>query len=327
MASASSPQPLTIWAVSDDKAGNANQALGLAEAVQRLVPATIVTKRVAWRGVIGRLPTRLIPPGAISPDADPIVPPWPDLWIGTGRASVPLSMRMRDWSGGKTFVVQTQHPRVSLKPFDLVAPPKHDGLAGANVVPIIGAPHRVTPERLETEQALFEGMLAPLPSPRAAVLIGGRSKAYDLSPERAQTIADGLAAALDTSGAALLLTFSRRTPDEAKRIITDRLSGRPGIIWDGQGPNPYFAFLAAADYIAATEDSTNMLVEAASTGKPLFVIEVDGEHARKRAFHADLAAGGVTRPFEAAFYAWTYPPLRETERLAEEVVKRMARTR
>jgi len=324
VAPASPPPLLTIWAVSDDKAGNANQALGLAEAVQRLVPAAIATKRIAWRAPFGRLPTRLIPPGALSPDADPIAPPWPDLWIGTGRASVPLGMRMKGWSEGRTFVVHTQHPRVPASRFDLVAPPKHDRLAGPNVFPITGAPHRVTPGRLAAELAQFEAMLAPLPSPRAAVLIGGRSKAYDLSPERAGRIADALDAALEKAGASLLLTFSRRTPAPARRIIAERLAERPGIIWNDQGPNPYFAFLAAADYIAVTEDSTNMLVEAASTGRPIFVIGMDGAHARKRAFHADLEARGAARPFGGEFYGWTYAPLRETERLAEEVVRRMA---
>ena len=318
-------RPLTIWAVSDGKAGNANQALGLAEAIQRLVPAEIQTKRIGWRGVIGRLPAAVnfAPLRLLSADADPIAPPWPDLWIATGRATLALSMNMKRWSGGRTFVVQTQDPHLPLSHFDLVAPPRHDRITGDNVFPITGSPHRVTPERLAAEYPAFAAQLDAMPHPRAAVLIGGKSKAFDLSEARATALADGLERALDAANASLLMTFSRRTPDAARAILTARLQGRPGMIWDGEGANPYFAFLAAADYIAVTEDSTSMVAEAASTGKPVFILEMDGGQGRKRLFHADLDARGVAKVFAGVFETWSYPPLRETDRLAAEVVRRM----
>ncbi|MEO6339412.1 MAG: mitochondrial fission ELM1 family protein [Caulobacteraceae bacterium] len=318
-------RPLIIWAVSDGKAGNANQALGLAEAVGRLTPATIETRRIGWRGIVGRMPAALNPAPLrlLSPDSDPIAPPWPDLWIATGRATLALSMHMKRWSGGRTFVVQTQDPHLPLSRFDLVAPPRHDQLTGDNVFPITGSPHRVTPERLAAEYPAFAAQLDPLPHPRAAVLIGGKSKSFDLSAARATALADGLGRALDAANAALLMTFSRRTPAAAQAILTKRLQGRPGMIWDGEGPNPYFAFLQAADYVAVTEDSTSMVAEAASTGKPVFILEMDGGQGRKQLFHAELAALGAARMFDGAFESWSYPPLRETDRLAEEVLRRM----
>ena len=129
--------PLRVWAVSDGRAGIEAQALGLAQAVARLRPAEVTPKRVRWKWGLGRLPWRLIPPAALAADAA-IAPPWPDIWIAAGRATLPLSTRMRRWSGGRTFVVQLQDPRTSLAPFDLVIPPEHDGLEGACVFPIIG---------------------------------------------------------------------------------------------------------------------------------------------------------------------------------------------
>ena len=47
-------------------------------------------------------------------------------------------------------------------------------------------------------------------------------------------------------------------------------------LWDGTGDNPYFAFLALADAIVVTEDSVNMVTEAAGTGKPVYVQELSG---------------------------------------------------
>ena len=53
------PAPLSIWVVSDGRAGIENQALGLAEAVQRLTPAEIATRHIRWRAPFDRLPSAL----------------------------------------------------------------------------------------------------------------------------------------------------------------------------------------------------------------------------------------------------------------------------
>lgn len=317
--------PLRIWAVSDGRSGIENQIAGLAAAVARLVPAEIVVKRIGYRGQIGRLPSLLniAPRRWLSDASDPIEPPWPDLWLGAGRASLPLSVRVRKWSGGRTFVVQVQDPKLPTRLFDLVVPPKHDRVHGDNVFSLTGAPNQLTPERLQADYARFAARLDALPRPRAAVLIGGKSRAFDLTPARAASLAAELDLALEQERACLLMTFSRRTPDKAKAILTEKLAHHPGIIWDGAGENPYFAFLAAADFVAVTEDSVNMAADAASTGKPVFVLKMDGQSLRMRRFHEDLEARGAARPFGGAFYRWTYPPLQETDRAAAEIVRRM----
>ena len=321
--------PFSIWAVSDGRSGIETQALGLAEAVARQVadtrrPVDLTVKRVAWNSWIGRLPSgfNIMPRRWVSPESG-IAPPWPDLWIGAGRASLPLSVRMRRWSEGRTFVVQVQDPRRALRLFDLVIPPKHDRIQGDNVFPITGAPHRVTAERLSQDYEKFRDRLEALPGPRVAVLVGGKSKAFDLTPARAEALATILERALYQEQGSLLMTFSRRTPEAARRILTEKLARRPGMIWDGEGPNPYFAFLAAADFIAVTEDSTNMATEAASTGKPVFILRMDGQSVKMRRFHEDLEARGAARPFGDHFYRWTYEPLAETDRAAAEIVRRM----
>jgi mitochondrial fission protein ELM1 len=317
--------PLRVWAVSDGRPGIENQIVGLAAAVARLTPAEVVVKRVAYRGQFGRLPSLLniAPRRWLSDASDPIEPPWPDLWLAAGRASLPLSVRARKWSQGRTFVVQVQDPKLPTGLFDLVIPPKHDRVHGDNVFSLTGAPNPLTSDRLEADHARFAARLDGLPRPRAAVLIGGRSKAFDLSPTRAAALAAELDLALEQEGASLLMTFSRRTPDKAKAALIERLAHHPGIIWDGTGENPYFAFLAAADFVAVTEDSVNMAADAASTGKPVFVLKMEGQSLRMRRFHEDLEARGAARPFGGAFYRWSYPPLQETERAAEEVLRRL----
>ncbi len=318
------PKPLLIWAVSDGRAGIEAQAVGLAEALARQRKARVVVKRVGWKGRTGRLPwwLNLLPRRWLTPESD-LTPPWPDIWVAAGRATLPLSIRMRKWSGGRTFVVQVQDPRVPPNMFDVVVPPRHDRLKGDNVVSITGSPHRVTRARLEAEYEKFREAIDPLPSPRVAVLIGGRSKSFDISPKRAAAMAHEIQLPLEQEGGSLMMTFSRRTPKPARELLTARLRHAPGIVWDGTGENPYFAFLAAADYILVTEDSANMAAEAASTGKPVFVLRMDGSSYKFRLFHEELEAHGSARPFGGAFHGWSYEPLEETDRAAREILERL----
>jgi mitochondrial fission protein ELM1 len=306
-----------------------NQALGLAGAVGRLTPAEITTHRIRWRPVFDWLPVALKAPWMLA-SASPLPDQgeaWPDLWIATGRASLPLSLAARRESGGRTFVVQTQDPRLDPALFDLVVAPKHDGLEGANVVAVTGSPHRITPQGLAAAAPAFAARIDPLPHPRLAVLIGGRSKAFDLTPEHAAALADQIAQAVTAADGSLMLTVSRRTPEAARAVLTERLRDLPGWIWDGEGANPLFAFLAAADHILVTEDSANMAAEAASTGKPVHVLPMvalrpPGKFAK---LHADLAAQGATRPFDGALDSWTYRPLAETDRAARAILRTMGR--
>lgn len=321
---------MRVQVVSDGRAGIENQALGLAEAIQRLTPAEIDVRRIAWRKPFDKLPTVLKAEWMLDPASDAPFPtggsPWPDLWIATGRASLPLSLAARRLSQGRTFVVQTQDPRLSPSRFDMVVAPAHDGLEGDNVFEIIGSPHRITPQRVAEAAPAFAEQIAPLPHPRVAVMIGGRSKAFDLPEVQATRLADQIARAVEMTGGSLLMTYSRRTPEAARRVMTEGLSGLSGMIWDGSGENPLFAFLDAADHILVTEDSANMATEAASTGKPVHILPMTplkpaGKFAR---LHADLEAHGASRPFDGALSDWTYPPLAETERAARAVLEAMA---
>ena len=322
--------PLLIWAVSDGRAGIENQALGMAEALARQRNAKVEIKRIGWKGRTGRLPWWLVPfPRARLTPESHIAPPWPDIMVAAGRATLPVAMRMKRWSGSKTFTVQLQDPRAAARHFDVVVPPRHDRLSGDNVIPITGSPHRVTPKRLADELQRFASFIDPLPHPRVAVLIGGRSKGFDLPRARAEQLAREIRVPLEQEGGSLLMTFSRRTPDDAKAALTNGLKDLPGVIWDGTGENPYFAFLAAADYILVTEDSTNMATEAAATGKPVFILRMEGSSAKFRRFHEELERHGAARPFGGGFHGWSYEPLQETDRAAKEIWSRFdaARTR
>ena len=316
--------PRRCWVVSDGRRGIENQALGLAEAVARLTPIKI-ERRIAPRasGVLGELtgmfkqadPADLKPAGGLDGGAKP-----PDLWIACGRASLPYSIAARRWSGGETFVVQVQDPGKPAALFDHIVAPRHDKLNGDNVTSIVGAPNRITPDALS--DALDANAATLPPSPRAAVLIGGDSKRHKLTPAFMRDLMKQLEA-LRASGTALMISTSRRTPDEAIAGLRARFLGRDDArLWtgDADGENPYLAFLAAADVVLVTKDSTNMLTDAASAGKPALLLPVEGADGKFSRLYAELKERGYLRDFKGEFESWDVDPLRETERAAEAVI-------
>jgi mitochondrial fission protein ELM1 len=332
------PTPSRLcWVVADGRRGVENQALGLAEAVGRIIPLEIEVRRAPRAETLkGRMSSALrapriddllLPFGA---EPEPPVrrgtpPRAPDLWICCGRASLPYAERARAWTSGRAFVVQVQDPKRPLHTFDLVVPPLHDRLEGPNVFPILGSPNRVSAARLAAGAAAFAARAAAIPSPRAAFLIGGDSKRHRLGENSLATIERAMRAA-HAAGWGLLITLSRRTPAAAAEALRAAWTDKPGVWFWGSaedGENPYDAFLAAADLALVTKDSTNMITEAATAGKPVLLLEMEGDDGKFAALYEALAKRGNLRAFDERFLPWRVEPLAETDRVAVEIVRRL----
>ncbi|MCE2509722.1 MAG: mitochondrial fission ELM1 family protein [Alphaproteobacteria bacterium] len=312
----------SCWILTEGMAGTENQALGLAEALGMRPEVKRVRARAPWRW----LPAALwpCPLAAQASGADPLRPPWPDLLISGGRKSVAMALAIKAKSRGRTFAVHLLNPYGCAKGFDLVTVPRHDHLEGNNVVVTEGALTRITPARLAAALGRHGERLGRLAMPRFTVLLGGANKHLRFTPRAAEELAVLLKAAVGETGGSLLITPSRRTPAEALARLRAGLEGVAAEIWEGGGDNPYFAYLAAADAIVVTNDSISMASEAASTGKPVYVFDLEGEARKFRTFHENLRAKGIARPFDGTFERWVYAPLDDTARVAEAVRTRMA---
>ncbi len=301
-----------VWVLHDGKAGMRSQALGLAEATG----FGLVEKPLAIRPPWSVLPPHLwaLPRRAVTCAGAPLAPPWPDLVIGCGRNTVVPALLIRRLSGGRSFLAQVQDPRLRRAEFDLLVVPEHDRLRGQRVILSRGAVHRVTPLRLAAERRRFP-TLGAMPRPILAVLLGGTNKAYRLTQRRLAEIADGVALVLRASGGSALVTPSRRTGPAGLKLVQDRLAGLPAAIWDGTGDNPYFAYLGLADAFLVTADSVSMISEAAATGKPVHILDLDGGNAKFARFHRLMQQAGVTRPFAGRLETWSYPVPDDTARV------------
>jgi mitochondrial fission protein ELM1 len=245
------------------------------------------------------------------------------LLIASGRQAIPYARMIRRRSKGKTFTVVLQDPRVDPSNFDLVWAPAHDRLEGPNVISTLVSPHRLTRARLAEEARRIEALVAHLPHPRVAVLLGGTNAVYTFSEATAARVAAQLAALTERFHAGLMVTPSRRTGEAQTRIIAEALKGKAAIVWDGAGENPYFGFLGQADAVVVTCDSVNMVGEAAFTGKPVYVIELDGGSPKFRRFLDGIYASNAARPFAGMLESWEYATLNATNVVAEAIRQRL----
>lgn len=313
--------PISCWIITEGLAGTENQCLGVAEALG-VVP---VVKRIALRQ-----PWLSLSPyfgseteWTFSPLGDALRAPWPDLVIAAGRKSIAAARYVKRMSHNRSFTVFLQSPRISPSQFDLVAVPAHDRLRGPNVIVTLATPNRVTQARLDEARDYFADPFEDLPSPRVAVLIGGNSHAYRMNAETTRKITAQLYTLATEKNAALMVTTSRRTGEENISIIDEGLNDTTAWVWDHDTENPYFGLLAWADIIMVTADSASMLSEAATTGKPVYMIPLEGGSPRFTKFHQSLIERGAVRVFDSTLDTWTYPPLNDAANVAEEIKKRL----
>jgi uncharacterized protein len=90
-------------------------------------------------------------------------------------------------------------------------------------------------------------------------------------------------------------------------------------VWDGSGDNPYFAFLALADAIVATEDSVNMVTRGGRYGQAGLHPGAQRQVAPARPLPCADAGARRDSPFEGRLETWTYAPINDTELVASAI--------
>ncbi len=303
----------TCWVLSEGIAGTQNQCIGVANALGLHYKIKTISLKQPWKTFSPYIGFEK--EWSFSPA---IKPPYPDILIASGRKSIAASRYIKKASKGNTFTVQIQDPRISSKYFDLVAVPEHDPMRGDNVIVTKASPNKVTKELLIKAKKDFPD-LKELKIPRIAVLIGGSSKAYNMTHE----ITSKLAKQLKNIDGSLMLTCSRRTGAENQMILQNDLDNGSNYFWNGQGNNPYLGFLAWADYILVTADSASMISESCTTGKPVYMIDLEGGSKRITKLHNNLIKHGALRKFNGSLENYSYEPLNDAVLIANEIKKRL----
>jgi uncharacterized protein len=307
----------TCWVLSDGKAGDEAQCLGVAERLGLVADIRRVKPRAPFTWA---MPWGPIDP-AESPDkvGSPIARPWPDIVIASGRRTVAYLRTVRKAARGSVLTVYLKDPSTGADTAETIWVPQHDKLRGENVLATLTSPHRISPERLEEARLHTPSWLVPGRT-TVGVILGGDSKHHRFTQEDIRQLTDALIA-LTASGAHLVVTPSRRTPAPLADAIRKLCTATGGFFWDGTGENPYLAILAHADHLVATADSVNMLGEAAATGKPIHLFAPSGGHTKISSFVSGLERHGAVRPLSSALETWSYEPLDATPVIAIAVAK------
>ena len=313
------------WVITDGKAGMDVQARGVADALGLTYEMKHVSPSGIWKVASPWGP--VAPSEKFGMETSLFAPPWPAVAIATGRASIPYIRRLKRMAGPATFTVVLQDPKTGPHTADLIWVPEHDRRRGANVMTTPTAPHSFTTERLAKLRAEVLAEIAALPRPRVAVVLGGKNGVYRFRDSDDDRFRQALGS-IGELGASFMITPSRRSHQRLIRAADDATTGRPRILWDMAGANPYPQFLANADMLVVTADSVNMTGEACATGCPVWVFRPSGGSAKFRRFHDALEAYGATRTLPERvdqLVPWSYRPLQAAELIAREVETRWSR--
>lgn len=306
----------TIWVLSDGKAGDELQCIGVAERLGVTPEIRRVTPRAPFAWLMPRGP--IDPRDAPDRSGSPIRAPYPDIVIASGRRAVPYLRAVKKASNGAAFTVFLKDPRIGTGAADLIWVAGHDRLRGENVLVTTTSPHRLSPERLGQAHEHPPAAIAALPSPRVAVLVGGDSRHHRFTTDDIARLTAQLDA-LAASGVALMGTPSRRTQPLLKQAVAEVFARYGGWWWDGTGDNPYIALLANADAVVITADSTNMVGEATATGAPILLFEPQGGHRKFRALTEALRREGAVHHFDGRLAGTRYDPIDSTRIIADAV--------
>jgi len=94
--------------------------------------------------------------------------------------------------------------------------------------------------------------------------------------------------------------------------------GSCGHVVNSVDKQAYLSAYALANYIVVTCDSTSMISEAATSGKPIFIAHMNAKrnNYRFKRFFDLFKKMGITRDLGEKLESWTYNKHNEAERIA-----------
>lgn len=200
------------------------------------------------------------------------------LLISAGNTPAPFNLALARVFQIRNVVLMT--PSVtSLSSYDFAVVPEHDFPApGDNLMSTLGAPNAIVRKDLEEQAEELKRSFSPVNTSSWGILIGGDTVNYSISPAWISKYVGALLDMASAKGADLYITTSRRTRQDAEKTLYDITRGRENVrmvlLASQDTRNPVPGMLGLCDRIFCTEDSVSMLSEAATSGKPVFLLRV-----------------------------------------------------
>jgi hypothetical protein len=236
-----------------------------------------------------------------------------DIVISCGRKSVIPSIILKK-RNPKIFNIHIQNPKISLDNFDVIIAPEHDDLKGNNVYSSKGAIHYITESEIDRAKTY---LIKNINSEKVVSLIlGGPNKYYKFDHDQLLNIFNMIKSNFVSKGYRVVVIPSMRTP-KASIELAVREMGSYGYVVKGVDKQAYLSAYALANYVVVTCDSTSMISEAATSGKPIFVAHMEPKknNYRFKKFFNLFREMGITRDLGEKVEPWTYNKHNEAERI------------
>ena len=268
----------TVWIVSEGSPGHVSQSIGLACALDILVPlqTITITGRATLRGWLRPIIRWLMGPHGrplndflLHRIADIKIPsnaPLPDLIVSSGGKSVFV---------GKTLAERYKVPYIFIgerKPYPadwfhtIISPNPKEACTNSIDVELIPTP--ITPNFISQKGTTQKNCWC--------MIIGGASRSRRFSKQDWISLAKGMNSLAQQHNIRWLLTTSRRTGKEVEALLKQIINQETIVdaIWWAEKPRrELYEFMAKAELLIVTQDSITMVTEAVSSGKPVIALQ------------------------------------------------------
>ena len=241
----------------------------------------------------------------------------PDLIISCGRKSVIPSIILKK-KNQKIFTIHIQDPKVNLKNFNAIIAPDHDNLNGDNVFVSKGAIHYLTESEINKAKPY---LMDKVKSKKiVSLILGGPNKYYSFDKDQLIKIFNVIKSNFISKDYKVIVIPSMRTPKISIELAMKEL-GAYGHVVNSVDKQAYLSAYALATCVVVTCDSTSMISEAATSGKPVFVARMKAKRNdyRFKRFFELFKKMGITRDLGEKVETWTYNKHNETERIANSL--------
>jgi len=240
-----------------------------------------------------------------------------DLVISCGRKSVIPSILIKK-KKPEIFTIHVQDPKVRFKNFDAIVAPEHDGLEGDNIYNSKGAIHYITEsEIIKAKPYLFNKIKS---DKIVSLILGGPNKYYKFDKDQLIKIFSTIKSEFISNGYKIIVIPSMRTPKKSIDLAIKEM-GEYGYVVNNVDKQAYLSAYALADYVVVTCDSTSMISEATTSGKPIFVAHMKPKrnNYRFKKFFDLFKKMGITKDLGEKVEPWSYNKHNEAQRIALEL--------
>ena len=153
-----------------------------------------------------------------------------------------------------------------------------------------------------------------------SLILGGPNKYYSFNSDQIINIFNQIKSIFVSDGYKVIIIPSMRTPKEIIDLA-EREMGLSGYVVNKVDKQAYLSAYALAEYVVVTCDSTSMISEATTSGKPIFVAHMKAKrnNYRFKKFFNLFRKMGIIRDLEDKIEIWSYNKHNEAQRIALEL--------